>query len=296
MLRTILATTDGSDLAEQALPYAEALARATGARLVLVRAVEAHGVPGADLADAQVRLVREAEAALGAVAARLTAAGVGAEVAVPYGPAAHAIVETSRARAGDLVVMATHGRSGLGRLLFGSTAQAVLAESPVPVLLVRAGADGAGAVRIAEQPRVLVPLDGSPFSEAILPAAVSLAGATHGALVLLRAVAASPSPLDPEEVVDALEHNARVEGEEYLSDVARRLAQQHGIPAAETIVRMADPAEAIVGEAAASGAALVAMATHGRGGLGSLVVGSVARAVLQHGRLPLLLVRPSGLT
>jgi nucleotide-binding universal stress UspA family protein len=285
MLQTIVVATDGSSLAERALPCAEALARG-GARILLVRAVP-RGAPREEAA--------EAKGYLAGIAERLRAAGITADLAVPDGDPAAAILEAQRDVGADLIVMATHGRSGLGRWVYGSTAEAVLGAGSAPVLLVRAGTDTDAAPSLADQPRLLVPLDGSPFSEQALPVAADVARAVQGRLVLLQAVAASPSPLDPEDVVRALEHNAREAGEEYLGQVARRLAGDDGVAAPETIVRMAEPAESIIGEAAASGAALVVMATHGRTGLGRLISGSVARAVLERGSLPLLLIRPAGL-
>src|SRR5262249_37090273 len=87
-----------------------------------------------------------------------------------------------------LVIMATHGRSGLGRWVFGSVAARVLARAPAPVLLVRAWQGVHGPALPAMAPRVLVPLDGSAFAEEALPAARGLARALGGALTLLRCV------------------------------------------------------------------------------------------------------------
>lgn len=135
--RTVLVPLDGSELAESALDHAIELARA-GASLVLVRAAEAHTAPGADPTDAQVKVVREAEEYLTAVRARLARAGVErVDASVWYGPPADSIVDAARFRKADLIVMSTHGRSGLGRLVLGSVAETVLRATTTPILLVR---------------------------------------------------------------------------------------------------------------------------------------------------------------
>jgi nucleotide-binding universal stress UspA family protein len=135
--KTILVPLDGSALAEGALPRATALAR-EGAQLILLRAAEAHTLPTADAAEAQVKVVREAEDYLAGVKARLAKTGVTrVETSVWYGPPADAIVEAARFRNADLIVMSTHGRSGVGRLVLGSVAESVLRGSKTAILLVR---------------------------------------------------------------------------------------------------------------------------------------------------------------
>jgi nucleotide-binding universal stress UspA family protein len=136
-LRKILVPLDGSRLAESALGEAIELSGA-GAALLLLRAAEAARVPMADPTEAQVAVVREAEAYLEGVAERARAAGVAkVETSVWYGPASDAIVEAARVRGIDLIVMSSHGRSGLGRLIFGSVAETVLRGTTTPILLIR---------------------------------------------------------------------------------------------------------------------------------------------------------------
>lgn len=135
----ILVPLDGSLLAEGAIQTAAGLARESGAALLLLRAAEAHTLPGADPTDAQVAVVREAEEYLTAVAARLGEEGIkGVETSVWYGSPATAIIEAARLQKGDLIVMTTHGRSGLGRLILGSVAESVLRGTTTPILLLRA--------------------------------------------------------------------------------------------------------------------------------------------------------------
>jgi nucleotide-binding universal stress UspA family protein len=132
----ILVPLDGSTLAETVLDKAIELAR-DGATPVLLRAAEARRLVG-DPVAAQINVVHDAELYLGGVAERLRGAGVGnVETCVWYGPPAEAIIEAARARQTDLILMSTHGRSGLGRLVLGSVAESVLRATRTPILLLR---------------------------------------------------------------------------------------------------------------------------------------------------------------
>ena len=138
-LNRILIPLDGSALAESALGKATDLAGDGTATLMLLRAAEARGLPGVDPTEAQVEVVREAEEYLAGVTARLATQGFkNVEPGVWYGPAASAIVDAARLRKADLIVMSTHGRSGLGRFILGSVAESVLRGTTTPILLLRA--------------------------------------------------------------------------------------------------------------------------------------------------------------
>jgi nucleotide-binding universal stress UspA family protein len=138
-VKTILVPLDGSPLAELALTHAADLARDKGAKLVLLRAAEARTLVG-DPTEAQVAAVREAEEYLTATRERVVRTGVSdVEVSVWYGPPAEAIVDAARYRNAGLIVMSSHGRSGLGRLVLGSVAETVLRATVIPILLIRPG-------------------------------------------------------------------------------------------------------------------------------------------------------------
>jgi len=137
--KKILVPLDGSSLAEAALWKAVDLGGADGAAYSLLRAAEAHTLPGADPVEAQVSAVREAEEYLEGVARRLRERGVRAvETHVWYGAPAGAIAEAAKVQKVDMIVMSTHGRSGLGRLILGSVAESVLRGTTTPILVVRA--------------------------------------------------------------------------------------------------------------------------------------------------------------
>jgi nucleotide-binding universal stress UspA family protein len=138
-LNKILVPLDGSTLAESAVAKAVEVAGDRSVTLMLLRAAEAHTLPGIDPTEAQVEVVREAEEYLATVAAGLKRQWIkGVETSVWYGPAAAAIVDAARLRKADMIVMSTHGRSGLGRLILGSVAESVLRGTTTPRLLLRA--------------------------------------------------------------------------------------------------------------------------------------------------------------
>lgn len=153
MYTHILVPLDGSELAEQVLPHVTALALRFRARLTLLRATTAAqavgmqaalagALPGGGpIADATPLIAAEREAAatyLAAVAERLRERGLTVAVEQHDGAPAELILTRARARGADLIAMTTHGRGGLGRLLLGSVADAVVRHASVPVLLVRA--------------------------------------------------------------------------------------------------------------------------------------------------------------
>ena len=150
MYTEILVGLDGSAFAEQVLRHVEALAEKFDAEVVLVRAStppealiteSAPGVLATGTAVDPVPLVEdereEASRYLEGVAQRLRGRGLSVAYEQPEGPAATVIVERARHLQADLIAMTTHGRGGLGRLVFGSVADEVLRNAPCPVLLVR---------------------------------------------------------------------------------------------------------------------------------------------------------------
>src|SRR5215475_12812252 len=167
----ILVPLDGSSLAEEAIETAIVLAAGGPFTLSLLMATEAHGLPAADPIDAQVRVVREAEEYLASVRDRLARHGItDVDTSAWYGQAAPSILEGARLKKADLIVMSSHGRSGLGRLILGSVAESVLHGTTVPLCIVRT------PMMPSTYRRVLVALDGSPEAETILPLVIKIAG------------------------------------------------------------------------------------------------------------------------
>lgn len=138
-LTKILVPLDGSELAEAALATAiDILSEQPATTLILLRAAEARPSSPSDPMATRARLVREAEAYLNGVAAGLRECGITrVKTTVWYGPAAPTIVEAAEAEKADLIIISSHGRGGIGRLIFGSVAESVLHGTRIPILLVR---------------------------------------------------------------------------------------------------------------------------------------------------------------
>ncbi len=141
----ILVPLDGSQLAESALLPAEEFAGAFAAELLLVR-VWGHWAymmdgypPGRTMIMLDDQIRSQAEEYIARIAARLTSRGVRVSCEVPSGPVAERILEMTQKHRTDLIIMSTHGRTGVGRWVMGSIADRVLRASPIPVLLIRSG-------------------------------------------------------------------------------------------------------------------------------------------------------------
>ena len=138
-IEKILVPLDGSDLAEAALETAiDILTEHPATTLLLLRAAEAMRPPGSGPKEDKLRAVREAESYLNGVAAGLRECGITrVRTAVWYGPAAPTIVEAAALEKVDLIIMTSHGRGGIGRLIFGSVAESGRPGTRPPLLLVR---------------------------------------------------------------------------------------------------------------------------------------------------------------
>ncbi|MDI6764839.1 MAG: universal stress protein [Thermodesulfobacteriota bacterium] len=133
----ILVPLDGSGCAENVLPKVEKLATELKAGIALLRVALTHTFPGVDPTEAELKVVREAEAYLQKVEDRLKAKGFKVDSHVRYGNDAEEILEHADGKDIDLIAMTTHGRSGVKRFLLGSVAEKVLRYSPKPIFLVR---------------------------------------------------------------------------------------------------------------------------------------------------------------
>jgi nucleotide-binding universal stress UspA family protein len=280
-MKRMLVPLDGSLLAEAILPVAEEWAKEDGAEVILLRAMLAHRGLGVDPTEAEVRAVQETEAYLKGVAERLGRRGLKrVRWTVSYHEPTTAMAGMVARYEVDLIAMATHGRSGLSRLILGSVAEAVVRSSRVPVLLIR----GQSAWKPWANGKILVPLDSSQNAEAILPLVARLAGPRDLTVSLLNII--EPAPFRLEEMVIAARHE---EAEGYLARVAEPLRDK-GLRV-EWTVEFGMAVETIVAFAEQALADLIAMVTHGRSGLGRLFFGSVAEGVLRRAMVPVLLFK-----
>ena len=301
MFSHLLVPLDGSGLAETTLPYVGALAHVPGepVRVTLLHLIE-RGAPSSVHGARHLTTIAEAEAYLTEIAATFQRDEIAVDTHVDTNEGndtAGRIVDHAAEMGIDLVVLSAHGRSGLGRWLFGSIAQKVLAVGIAPVLMVVPAKRGAPPPSVA---RVLVPLDGSAEAEVALPYARGMVGATGGTLHLVyavprvesltggRAAVARYSPTASAAMLDEAEEGATA----YVRDLADRLRADH-VAVQATIVRD-DPATAIVEAAGRIHADLIVMASHGRAGIAGAWAGSVSSKVLARAPGPFLLIRAPG--
>lgn len=318
VFRHVVVPLDGSDFSRTAVPYALALASGSDTVVELVSAVDpawlpsGAGYPGSLMAgdpaygsgaEAPVGApdVIEAARRTGEKELQATAEQVREETGATVrwelldGEPSEAVAAHVEQAAADLVVMSTHGRGGLERAWLGSVADRLIRRVGVPLLLVRPGEEDRGPQEPSIR-RVLVPLDGSELAEAALAPAVRVARQVGASLELLRVVdpaMLTESPYIPATPEDSAEYAERQtsEARSYLMGVAERL-RADGVEVAEVSVDDGVPASTILGRAAV-GADLIAMATHGRGGLKRWLVGSVSDKVLRGADVPVMLVRPN---
>jgi nucleotide-binding universal stress UspA family protein len=284
-LQKILVPLDGSREAESVLPYVRDLAPRFGSQVQVL---------GVGIGRKTRRVNRLLEDYLNGIAVRLRNDKINAEPVFSYGLAADKILDFAGTQDTALIIMATHGRSGITRWWMGSIAEKVISQAAAPVLLVRSKrprkTDTVVKPHFLE--RILVPLDGSDIGEAALSYVEALAMKTGASIDLLQVVSL-PSNLeasllggpDWRKFVKAM-HDT---GENYLKDMSKKLLDKKIKSTYE--VTSGDPADKIVEYAEEKKTTLIAMSTHGRTGLTRWVLGSVADKVLHDARIPVLLVR-----
>mgnify|MGYP005841563075 CR=1 FL=1 len=276
--------TDSHGVSERALPWARGLASQLAADVVLLTALD---VPPGLLATADKALLRQllddwragCRGYLEEVARSFDDRVVAMEV--DEGDPVLVIVRIARQTREPLVTMASHLRIGLSRLVLGSIAMRVVSFIDCPVLIIGQRVPAA-ATPVVEVKRALVPLDGSSLAEQALDA-VGAIGFKELHVVLFYV----PEPGDRDRLGErGLDQDA------YLTAVAARL-KERGFTV-ETAVRQGKPPAAIVAAAEELGAELIAMTTHGQGGLRAVLMGSTVEQVLHAATRPVLLVRPRG--
>lgn len=270
----ILVPLDGSEAANRALPWADALAQGLEAAVTVVYVrpqptVAPLAIGGRPSADTKLRATLEG-------ATRKFHYGTSVALEVLQGDPGTMIAEQAR-EAYDLVVMASQMQGSLGRLKHPSVAWAVIRDGGTPVLVVPPHTP----TTIPRAPRrVLVPLDGSETSMMILSHLASLARALHWMVFLLGIV-----PRGSRVEQEALATRG------YLSLLAEDLHRQ--LVATRLVVREGEPGPTILELARAANADIIAMSTHSQRGANPLRVGSVMDYVITHATTPILAFHPS---
>jgi nucleotide-binding universal stress UspA family protein len=302
MYGKMLVPLDGSSMAEMAVPYAVEIASGAGSELILMSVSQLHEDESHRLyrtylgdVEAQVRSQLQARGARESTVVRMTE-GATVHIEVGRGRPAERLLTYARTNNVTLIVMASRGRSGPGQWPLGNIAAKVLRAAGVPVLLVRNSTPDTGREPNRLIKKILLPLDGSELGESAMFHASALAILLGAEMVLFHVLEPDSTVGNPEGIVapapipEQGERRKRL-AEEYLEGVACKLRDR--ALTVSTAVTRGQAADEIVEYAESNRIDLVAMATHGRSGIGRWVFGSVTDKVLHAGDMPVLTVPPA---
>lgn len=318
MFQRILVPLDGSPRAERALPVAARIARASGGSILLLQVVSppidyggglgAGGLVSGEMIESDIA---EASSYLKTIATMELLAGIATVTEVLYGPPAQDILAYTETQEADLIIMCSHGRTGITRWVLGSVAHRLAHQSPVPVLVLRDTEDILARSKAMLPFRVFVPLDGSQLAEtALVPAAhlaAALAAPNRGILHLAQ-VAKLSTTTTTGSFVNQFNESALEYDKAYLTKVAEQLqttmkdlklsiswsiaGETKDEDVAATLRTMAEHGERGKEAEGEGDGDLIAISTHGRGGLERWVMGSVTERLLNSTKLPMLIVPP----
>ena len=301
MYKVIMVPTDGSGFDREAIRVALRIAERSDAKVRLVRVLATGSYFGmAAMADgtaiAAELVDSERDKALSelyALAAECRATSK-ADITVDLhaGPIGDVLQGYARRNEVDLIVISTHGRSGISRLSLGSVTDSLIRHTTIPILVVKPPTSYLNPQLIEAFKRIVVPLDGSTLAEQILPRVLELAKLEDAEITLLNVLI--PQSYSQKEIVDPslpwwdkdISH-----AQSYLFRIAAKL-RRNGVAVTTDIVIGENVASAIGDFAGRERADLIAIATHGRGGLARMIRGSVADAIMHSARMSMLVFKP----
>jgi nucleotide-binding universal stress UspA family protein len=301
MYKVIMVPTDGSGFDREAIRVALRIAERCGAQVRLVRVLAtgsffgASGTPeGTPIAPDLARSERDtALSELYSLAAECrTTSKADISVDLHAGPVNDVLQGYARRNDVDLIVISTHARSGISRLSLGSVTDSLIRHTTIPVLVVKPSSSYLNPQVREVFRRILVPLDGSTLAEQILPRLLTLARLEDAEITLLNVLV--PQSYSQKEMADPSlpwwDKDFAV-AQSYLFRTAGSL-RRAGVLVTTDIVISDNIAGAIGDFASREKANLIAIATHGRGGLNRMLHGSVADAVMHSGRISMLVFKP----
>jgi nucleotide-binding universal stress UspA family protein len=293
MFNHIVVPLDGSQLAECVLPHLIAMARAFGSRVTLLRVLErGDASQGLDLVDWHIRKA-EAEAYLNTVAILWRDTGVFMETVALEGDAGVRILEFAQNNGADLILLSSHGRSGLTGWNVSGVVQKIVLRTSTSTMIVRAYQAAPPGTTVLKYRRIMAPLDGSQRAECVLPLVGNLCRQQESVLVLPHVVRkpemprrAPPSHVDV-ELAERLTERNREEGQKYLDQLKGRLPVT-----SETRLLVSDTLTAPLHELAnEEGVDLVVMSAHGYSGETRWPYGTTVISFIAYGTSPLLIVQ-----
>lgn len=272
----ILVPLDGSELAEEVVPYVHSLALQPQADVTLLHVLpDLVGRPVHEVAEARDRALE----LMGSFRPHLELPDATVDCQLRMGEPAAEILKAATLLPSSLIVMPTHGRKGLDRLLNGSVTETVLRRCRCPMLLSHQAGHEPGSQTLDQLfRRILVPLDGSDASGMVVPMVQDFAHRYESEVILFHDTRGISDTGDAAEDVKVVE---RIEA--YRDEL-----QRAGIRVSMQASNSGHPAQEILRLMSESEVDLVAMTTHGRSGLDRVVYGSVAEYVLRNGSRPML--------
>jgi nucleotide-binding universal stress UspA family protein len=300
MYKTIMVPTDGSGFDREAILVALRVAERCKANVRLVRVLTAGAYFGTGASADGVLVTPEVLRAehdvalselyaLAAECRNLSAAEISADL--EQGPIPDVLAGYAKRNDVDLIVISSHGRRGIARLTLGSVTDALIRGTTIPVLVVKPKASYLTPETTREFHHIVVPLDGSSLAEQILTRVVPLAKLEDAEITLLHVLTPSEDSYENGETKLPW-WEKRVAGvQAYLSRRASQIRLQ-GVAATIDVVVGERIAEAITDYARREKADLIAIATHGRGGLARVLRGSVADGVTKSAMSSILVFHP----
>jgi len=304
MYKKILVPLDGSELAEVALPYAEELAGGLGSEIALIYVLTS--INGATKEQCHhlhefymQKIVESTKYSIKRNFSNSAEKEIKVESVILTGDPAEQIINYADKEDASLIIMATHGRSGITYWALGSVADKVARATKQPVALIRSKGVPPDLHEEGILHKMLVPLDGSKDSEAVIPYVEKIAAKLGIEVILTQMVAqayhvyagggggVTEIPYTVEEM-----EPLKASAEDYLKKVTDEL-QEKGITV-NTQVRFGAVADEIIKLADEIGVDLVTMSTHGRSGISRWAFGSVTDRVMRSGNTPVMVVRPPG--
>lgn len=290
MFKHILVPLDGSPLGERALAPAATIAEAISARLTLMRVVPQFAILAADpmLYEEMNRLGEDESLSYLRSQVEKLDLPFPVDVVCEIGQPADSIIQFAEDHDIDLIVMSSHGRSGLNRWVYGSVAERVLQQGPCATAIINARAEN----QLPEKRKILVPLDGSLLAEMALEPGKLLAEALQAELHLLRVTTSAHQMLETssmKDVFDDIEDKEDQEAQDYLRSKCADISDGHVF--CEVTFTIGTVAETILDYAADKGVDMIIMSSHGRTGLQRWVYGSVAEKVLRSACCATMVIR-----
>jgi nucleotide-binding universal stress UspA family protein len=299
MFDPILVPLDGSLLAECVLPHVVAIARAFDARIILLRVLEKNKANGTaqmfDLLNWQIKKTA-AKLYLEKISARLQKSGLRIENAVLEGLVAESITEYALSRGVKLIILSSHGRSGLSQWGISSVTQKIIFSAPTSVLIIRAHQPAASGSIERQYSRMMVPLDGSRRAENVLPM-VTLLARFHQSRIHIVHVVKTPEmarqmPLAREDVElsERIVARNREEAIRYLDQV-RLHSPLDGIDVQTHLLTSDNAAAALHELAEKESIDMVALSAHGYSGNNQWPYGSMVNNFILYSKVPVLIVQ-----